>query len=389
MRSTLDPLWPRLIALRLANGLDWDSMSHTLAFLSPKINNFALALPPDNNILLQPILSIASDRCRSVQELTLDITVDDPISAHGVAGLIFACRDTLRTLDIRSPFKAEYLPITAGLPQLRTLRLEKARLPCDLPPFSFRSLEEVAILHFHGPRLLHFFDRLCSTNLNVVKISAVDTMAFEKLTATLSKFSASLKVLKISAVADLHLPCTAAPYPLFPNLRELFVGCLPWGDVGIRGPCVFRPTDQAIAKLGTAIPSITHLTLGSSFCPLHHCVTFLSLISLSKTCQDMESLAIRVDFQSMIASPCGSEGTEADVAPEITQGDACKLRKLVVGPSILPDCPGSEWLVAIGLGKIFPSLSEVAGYSPPEQGKWEQVGENIRMSRQVLRNVGK
>ena len=384
MRSTLDPLWPRLIALRLTNGLGWDSMSHALAFLSPKINNFTLVLPLDNNILLQPILSIASERCRSAQGLTLDITVDDPVSAHAVAGLIFACRDTLSTLDIRSPFKAEYLPITAGLPRLRTLRLAKARLPCDLPPFSFRNLEEVTILHFHGPRLFHFFDRLCSTNLNIVKISAADTIAFKKLITALSKFSASLKILKISAVADLHLPYTAAPYPLFANLRELFVGCLCW-DGGIPGPCVFQPTDQAIAELGMVIPSITHLTLGSSSCPLHHCVTFLSLISLSKTCQDMESLAIRVDFQSMIASPpCGSD---ADVASEVTQGDVCKLRKLAVGPSILPDCPGVEWLVAIGLGKIFPSLSEVSGYLTPEQGKWEQLGENIRMSRQVLRNV--
>ena len=266
--------------------------------------------------------------------------------------------------------QAEYLPIIAGPPQLRALRLEKACLPCDLAPFSFRTLEEVALLRFHGPRLLHFFDRICSTNLKVVKIYAADAIPFTKSLTALSKFSASLKVLEIGAVANLRLPYTVAPYPLFASLRKLFVECLRGGDGGTRGPCMLRPTDQAIAEFGAAIPSVTHLTLGSPTCPHLHHVTFLSLVSLSKACQDLESLVIGVDFQSMVASPpCGSEDTKADMASEGAQGNLCKLRKLVVGSSTLPDYPGAEWLVAVGLWRIFPSLSEVGGYWSSQRGK--------------------
>ncbi|KAF9649238.1 hypothetical protein BDM02DRAFT_1934317 [Thelephora ganbajun] len=388
MRSTLDPLWPRLTSLRLTKGLGWDAVPSTLAFLSPKTTNFTLVLPRDSNILLQPILLIASDRCHRLQELVLDVIVGDSCSAHGVGGLISACRDTLRTLEIRSPFTAEHLLIVANLPQLRNLRLEVARFPCDLPLDAFPSLEEVTILRFHGPRLQHFFKCLRTTSLKVVKIYGFGAIGFKKSIAAISRFSASLRVLEISAVANLELPSAVVPRLLFANLTNLHVGCLRWGD-GVYGPCMFRPTDEDIAELGVAIPNITHLTLGSPTCPDLRCVTFLSLVSLSKTCQDLETLVIRVDFQTMIApSFCNNEDAEADATFDGTQGNACKLRKLVVGSSTLPIHPESGWLVAIGLGKIFPFLSEVAGYGLSlDRYKWGQVGRNIGMSRQVLRSV--
>jgi len=69
-----------------------------------------------------------------------------------------------------------------------------------------------------------------------------------------------------------------------------------------------------------------------------------------------------------------------------TQGNECKLHKLVVGVSILPRNPESGWIVAVGLGEIFSSLSEVVGYGS-EGPKWEQVGRNIKMLRQAHRTM--
>ena len=151
------------------------------------------------------------------------------------------------------------------------------------------------------------------------------------------------------------------------------------------GLCVFRSTEKVIAKLGVAIPKIAHLTLGSPTCPRLQCITPLPLASLSKACQDLETLTIRVDLRSMVApSVLGSEGPETGTTPDVIQGSACKLRKLIVGLSTLPNHPDSGWLVATGLGKIFPSLYEVVG---SDQGGWGKVERNIRMIRHILRTV--
>ena len=385
MRSTPDPLWSRLASLRITNGLGWGAVPYALAFLSQTVANLTLILPQDESILVQPILSIASNRCHWIQELVLDVVAGDSHSANGVGGLISACRDTLRTLEIKSPFTAEHLLNMAKLPQLRILGLERAHFPCDLPPNAFPNLEEVTILRFQGPRLQHFFQRLRTTNLKVVKIYGITPIAFKKTMAALSRFSTSLRVLEISAVTSLDLPGTVVPR-LFTNLSNLHVGCVRWGD-GINGPCAFRPTDQAIAELGAAMPNITHLTLGSPTCPGLQRVTFLSLVNLSKACRDLETLVIKVDFQTIVAPPLRrNEDVETGATSDGTQDDACKLRKLVVGFSTLPDHPDSEWIVTIGLMKIFPSLSEVEGYAF-DRHKWEKVGRNLRMSQRVLRTV--
>jgi len=138
------------------------------------------------------------------------------------------------------------------------------------------------------------------------------------------------------------------------------------------------------------MPNITDLYLGSTFCPNLQPTTFLSLVSLSKTCKDLESLTIKVDFQTMIASSLDeSEDDGADATVDGTQGnagDGCKLRDLNVGLSTLFDHPESGWIVAIGLGKIFPSLSYVMGYGP-SYFKSEEVGRNIKTLRRVLRTV--
>ena len=385
MRSTLDPLWPRLTSLRLADGLGWDVIPCILMFLSPKITTLALTLPRDNNVLLQPMLSIVADRCRCLQELVLSAVAFDSHSNNAVGELIIACRDTLRTLDIRSPFKfaAGHLPTIANLPQLRCLRLWGAHTPCDPPPNAFPSLEEVVILRFHGQRFQHFFRRL--RDLKVIKIHSIEVIAFGESMAELSRFSPSLRVLEISGAENLVLPSAVVPPLLFTNLRTLYVGCLRWDDGTHHGPCVFVPTDQAITELGATMPNITHLTLGSPTCPNLQPVTFLSLVTLSKTCRDLETLTIRIDLQTMLApSISGSEGADMRATFDGTQDSPCKLRRLVVGLSILPNHPDSGWIVAGGLGRIFPSLSEVVGSGRDD---WGKVWRNIRMLRQVLRTV--
>ena len=385
IRSTLDPLWPRLTSLRLTDGLGWVAISSTLTFLSSRITALTLALPQDDSILLQPILSIATDRCRWLQELVLDVVAFDSDSTNAVRDLIIACGDTLRTLDIKSTLKGVYLPIIANLPRLRSLKLWAAHNSCDLPSHAFPSLEEVIILHFRGQRAQDFFERLCTTGLKAAKIHGTDVIAFGESMAALSRFSASLEVLEISGVENLDLPGVVVPPLLFQNLRTLYVGCLRWDDGTHHGPCVFQPTDKAVAGLGAAVPNIIHLTLGSPTCPNLKCVTHLSLVSLSKTCRDLETLMIRVDFRSMVVPYLRwSEGFQTGTTFDGPQGGTCKLRKLVVGLSALPNHPDSGWVVAIGLGKIFPSLSEVVGLGEDD---WGGVWKNIGTLRQVLHTV--
>lgn len=386
MQSTVDPLWPRLTSLRLTNRPGWDIVASTLAFLSPKIKTLALTLPRDPGILLQPILSIASDKCRRVQELTLDVVADDSYSAHKVGGLISACRDTLRSLEINSPFKAEYIPIIANMPQLRSLHLERVHFSCDIPSGAFPALEEFTFPHFQGRRLQHFLTRLGTTNLKVAKIQSIDAISFKKSMVALSKFSASLVHLEIAAVTGLDPLSVPASRLPFANLRNVQLRCFRWGQ-NFHDSCPFRPSDEAVAELGEAMPNLNHLALGSPTCPNLQCTTFLSLVSLSKTCKDLETLEIKVDFQTMIApNILGSKNVRPGTTSGGTRGKVCKLHKLSVGSSTLPEYPESAWMVAIGLGKIFPSLTEVEGYGF-ERSKWEQVSGNVRMFRQVFRNL--
>jgi len=148
---------------------------------------------------------------------------------------------------------------------------------------------------------------------------------------------------------------------------------------------VFQPTDQTVAGLGVAVPNITHLTLGGPTCPNLKYVTFLSLVSLSKSYRDLETLTIRVDFRSMvIPSLRWSEGFQTGATFDGPQGSACKLRKLVVGLSTLPNHPDTGWVVAIGLGKIFPSLSEIVS---SDEDDWGIVWRNIGTLHQVFHTV--
>ena len=386
MQSTLDPLWPRLTSLRLSNGLGWDSVASTLAFLSPKINTLALILPRDTSILLQPILSITSDRCQCVQELVLDVVVDNPQSPHWVGGLISACRDTVRTLEIHSPFKVEYLPIIANLPQLRKLLLERAHFSTDIPLGAFPVLEHFTFLRFQGRRLQHFLKRMCTTNLKEARIISTDAIDFKKSVKALSKFSTSLEYLEIWDVTGLELLRIPALGPPFTNLRNLHLRCFRWGE-NFHNPCGFRPSDRAIAELGASMPNLTNLSLGNPTCPDLQCVTFLSLVSLAKACHDLDTLEIKINFGTMVTLPLfTSEEAETNLILEETWSSGCRLRKLVLGLSILTEHPDSGWLVAVGLGRIFPLLSEVEGYGF-DRSKWEQIGKNVRMSRQVLHNV--
>jgi len=263
MQSTLDPLWLRLASLRLTEGLGWDTVMSTLTFLSPKITHLTLTLPRDNSILLQPTLSIASDRCHWLQELVLDIVTVDSHSVHWIGELISASRGTLRTLEIRSlrVFKTGYLLTTiASLTQLRNLMLEGVHFPRDLPSGAFPTLEEVTFVRLHGQRLQHFFEHLRTTTLKVVKIYTADTITFKEPITALARFSPTLRVLEISGIVDLDLPSVVVPH-LFTNLTTVHLGCCRRGD-----RCAFRPTDEAIAELGAAMPNITHLSLGSPSC---------------------------------------------------------------------------------------------------------------------------
>ena len=396
MQSAVDPLWAGLTSLRLHEP-GWETVAFALAFLSPKIQVLSLILPRDTSILLHPILSVASDRCHSIQKLVLDIVVDDSHSAHKVGGLISACRDTLRILDIRSPYRTEYLPIIADLPQLRVLCIERARflggVPFDCFPaleeFTFPHLQEYQAGYSQGCQIGYFLKRLGTRRLKVAKIYSTATVGFEELVRGLSRFSTSLRDLEITAITSLNLPsypCCRLPVM---SLRNVQLWCLPW-EVTSHKPCPLLLSDETVAKLGAVMPNLTHLTLGNPTCPELQCITFLSLVSLSETCRNLETLEIKVDLRTMVAPPLSvseSKSVGTGAISDKTGDHPCKLRRLVVGSSTLPDLPESGWIVTAGLRGIFPSLREVEGCGPG-RSKWEQVCENIRMFRQVLRTVG-
>ncbi|KAF9778937.1 hypothetical protein BJ322DRAFT_1024796 [Thelephora terrestris] len=387
-QSTVDPLWPGLTSLRLYEPR-WEMLVSALAFLSRKIKAFTLVLPQDTSILLHPILSIASARCHEVQELVLDTVVEGPHSIDMVGGLISACKDTLRTLEIRSPFETEYLPIIANLPRLKILRLEKAgSFSCDIPSDSFPVLEEFTFSGFQERRIEIFLKLLGTAGLKVAKMYSHVTIDFEKSIAALSRFSASLEDLEITAITSLDLVRVPAFRLPFTNLRNVRLRCL-HREVALLGSCTLRLSDKAVVDLGAAMPNLTHLTLGNPICPGLQCTTFLALVGLSKTCRELETLEIKIDFRTMVAPSLSLSETKEVETPVETQGHGCKLRKLVVGASILP-APSEEsgWIVAAGLGKIFPSLTEVEGRGNFGRGKWGSVDRNLRMFRQVLRTVG-
>jgi len=387
MQSMLesDPLLPRLTSFGLSSVKRWGSgdTSSILTLLSPKITALTLTLPHHRDILFQPVLSVTSDRCRCLQKLVLDFDSSAPHPPGAVEGLITACRDTLRTLEIKSFSGVEYLPMAVNLPQLRSLKLEKAQIPHDFPPSVFQSLEELIILRFDGGPLQRFFKRFQTTDLKAVKIHGFHAIPLKESMAALSRFSASLEVLEISRVTNLHLPSAITPHP-FSNLRTLRIGCSGL-MYGTHTSCKFRANDKFITELGVAMPNITHLTLGNPTCPRIKCITFPSLVILSNACKHLEALTIRVNFRSMVATSLPeSEDVKTGAIIDGTQGSACRLRKLVVGLSTLPHHPDSGWVIAIGLWKLFPSLSEVVGSG---QDGWDKVGRNVRMLRRTIRTA--
>jgi hypothetical protein len=378
MESARNPLWPKLVSLRLSNEYTEAFVASVRTFLSPKVKSLALFMPraQDARIFIPPIVPIVSERCHGVEELSLDIASDGSHSAYGVGALISVCRDTLRTLYIKSPFKAEYIPVIANLPQLRKLSLERAYFPFDLPLDSFPALEAFAFTRFQGQHLRYFLDSLHTTHLKVAKIQSVTSVDLKGSMAAISRFSASLKILEITAVTTLSTLNVFVPRLSFTNLGTVRLWCLPWGD-NVHNPCGFRLSDRNIADLGTAMPNIIHLTLGSQTCPNLRCVTFRSLISLSKTCKGIETLAIKVNFQNLATSSVdgvGDGGTDGGSSE--TRKNDCNLRALSLGMSPFPNHRDSGRLV-VALGKMFPSLLEVTGLGS-QRSKWERFGRNVR-----------
>lgn len=201
----------------------------------------------------------------------------------------------------------------------------------------------VTILRFHGQLFQNFFKHLCTTSLRLVRIYGADTIDFKELMAALAGFSASLRMLEVVGVTNVDLPSAVTPR-LFTNLRILSVRCSRLGE-GIHRSCTFRPTDQAIAELGAAMPNTNCLLPGNTNCDNSEPVTFLSLVNLSKSCRDLEILHLKVDFQTMVDLSLRSEDVKTGTTFERTQSSPCKLHRLAIGSSILPDHPESEWIV--------------------------------------------
>jgi len=254
----------------------------------------------------------------------------------------------------------------------------QAHFTDEIPSNSLPSLESVSLSQFHGVPLRRFFEHLHNPGLKVANVFSVYVIDFQDLVVGLARFSTSLSVLSTSTIAHLDLPGVVVP-GLFKNLRSLNVGC--WSSR--RHRCIFRLTDQAVEALGAAMPNLSDLTLGSPTCGGVHTVTFKSLFSLSTTCQGLERLAIQVDLLALVQfCLVEDESIETGTMFGGAQDNSCRLKRLVVGRSTLPDYPDSGFFVAVGLGRIFPSLSEIVGHPG-----WSEVERYITMSRKALRAV--
>jgi len=381
MESQRGGFWPRLCSLRCKIG--WEIVPFLLSFLNPTITNLELNLPREGNRLLEPTLSLLTHTCHQLQSLTVDADTSDPLSGAEMGRFISASRHTLRHIEIRTFTPPDIFPVLFDLPRLQNLTLRKPHLPNQIPP---NVLPRFRAINFHGnygPNLPHFLREVPTSALTKVKISYGGIIQLSTTLDPLLDASAIINVLCLSPVTALdHSSVTLLCS--FTNLTYLSIGCI-CEELGQIGPCSFQPTDENILELGGALPHIGSLSLAPGCRGPRH-VTFISLICLSRMCDKLGDLSIRVDFRSIVGGPdqlnhSDLGGVNSARPPPATS----RLGTLNVGRSPLPNSPRCEWVVALALVRIFPSIRLLSSYCTEEmRGRWEEVRGDILVCRKIL-----
>jgi hypothetical protein len=318
----------------------------------------------------------------------MDVDASDPLSGDEMAHLISASRRTLRRIEIKSPTPSHIFPVIFDFPRLQELVLRDPRLPNQIPPKTLPRLRVINLSGNHGSNLMAFLRSL--PGLSTVNITRGEPIEFSALLGSLLGTAATITELNISPIIILdHASITSLPS--FTNLKSLTVGCV-CGDPEPSGPCSFRTTDGNILKLGEALPHIRTLALGQG-CRTTCRTTFESLIYLSRTCGKLESLSIRVDFTSIVLDPdqLNHHSANQEINGARSQRVVSRLVTLAVGNSFLPNAPRCEWVVALALAGIFPSVTSLLFSCPDavQKKRWGGVKKDIAVCKKILRIVGK
>jgi hypothetical protein len=388
MESQRGEFWPRL--RRLECNIGWDFVPFISSFLTPTITTLDITLPSESNLLLQPTLSLLTRTCRQLQSLAMEVDASDPLSVGEMVHLISASRYTLRRIEIRSFTPPDIFPVIFSLPGLQDLTLHEPRLPNQIPPKILPCLQAINFSGNHGPTLTRFFGRLSVQRLAEVRISCGGIIQFPKLLDTLRGATTIINVLDLSPVTVLD-HSTITLLSMFTNLTFLAIGCI-CNNPKLKGKCSFRPTDEDVLELGNALPYIRTLSLSPS-CRAPYHTTFKSLVHLSRTCGNLESLSLRVDFASLGDPNQLNHGNadRGDTGARLQRATS-RLGGLTLGNSPLPGIPRCEWVIAMALASIFPSITFLSSScTGGMQNRWGEVWRDILVCQRVFRiaRVGK
>ena len=368
MESQREGFWPRVRSLQWDTG--WEATPFISSFLTPTITDLNLSFPHGSSWFLQPTLSVIPHACRQLQSLTIRGPTFGPLSGDEVGCLISASGSTLRSIKITPSTPPEIFPAIFKLPLLRSLELGEPRLPDQIPPEILPPLETVGFTGHHGPNLTRFFGRLSGKKLGEVMVYSHEAIQFPALLESLSG-ATTVKYLILSPVTTLcrssiALLCT------FTNLTSLSIQCV-CAEPSLGLQCDSQPTDQDLLDLGEALPHIRTLDL-SPGCRMPCQVTFKSLINLSRTCDCLDYLSVKVDFAGVVENPDQPNDRNVGLGDRNPQRGRSGLQTLDVGNSTLPNAPRCKLVVAVALVSIFPSIKYILSETI---AGWDEVQENV------------
>ena len=386
LESQRGGFWSGLRSLTCNVG--WDFVPFISLLITPTIIDLELTLPRESNRLLRPTLSLLTHSCRQLQSLMMNIGTPDPLSGREMGRLISASQHTLRYINIRSFTPPDIFPVIFDLPNLRILTLHEPHLPDQISPKILPHLQAISFSGNHGPNLPQFFRGLSVPRLAEARVSRGGIIQLSTLLESLRGASTTIGTFYFSPVAALD-HSSIVFLRSFTNLTSLTIGCV-CEERQPSGPCGFQPTDENVLELAEALPHVRFLGLGSDCLGPRH-VTFTSLVCLSRTCGNLESLSLRVDFTSIVEDPDPDQLNHRNPSQiggnARPQGIMSKLEKFAIGNSPLPDTPRCEWVVALALVSIFPSIRWIFSYRTDSEEmcrKWGAVRENILVCQRIL-----
>ena len=178
--------------------------------------------------------------------------------------------------------------------QLQDLTLRVLHLPNQAPPRVLPRFRTIKFRGAHGTNFPQFLrgvsmSRLKPVTINYGGITQSSTVLEQSRGASVTTGELSLSPVTSLSHSNITVICW------FTDLIHLSISCVCEGPEQ-SGPRSFHPTDENIQDLVEALSRIRLLSLTPE-CSTPHGVTFASLVRLSRACDDLEVLAIRVLFR--------------------------------------------------------------------------------------------